>query len=136
MPQNITSNLRNDSLTGECTILVAWNAPTNIAVAGVLDYIVYIDGENVVNETSVDGRELTIGAYRVCSCDTHNVSVSAINVCGLESRRTPTVMVGNEDTKDLPFSDKCQRGNSGTVPSVRLTVGVSLNYGYTVHAHN
>ena len=74
MPQNVTGNQRIDG-TGSCIVLIGWNPPANTAESDLSHYLVY------VNETNVLKENLTLTAYPVRTCGSHNIRVAAINRC-------------------------------------------------------
>ena len=115
VPHSLTSDLRKDTLTGMCMIHVSWNIPTNHDVAGIIYYMVHVNGENMVNETSSNGQNLMMAAHHVCTCDDHHVTVSAVNRCGREGQRAPPVMVVGENAKELMMPSECASGQ-GTGP--------------------
>lgn len=90
MPQNTTSDQRKDA-TGNCIVHLSWSFPNNIATGDVSHFTVYINGTNIINETNNINESLTLAAYPVCSCATHNISISAVNRCGRVSPSTPNI---------------------------------------------
>ena len=64
---------------GSCELNISITAPDNIAINDISHFVIYIDGVNVKNDTSLSLL------YSVSSCATHNVSVAAVNRCDRES---------------------------------------------------
>lgn len=59
---------------------LSWSTPSNTAADDVDMYMVHVNAMNLLNETG--GANLTITAYSVCNCTTHNISIITINRCG------------------------------------------------------
>ena len=109
MPQNILVNLQQNLMveryTGNssCTISIAWNTPKNIAQDDISHYIIYINGTTnyyILNKTESINQNLILTTFPVCPCAEHQVSVSAIDRCGREGQRSPSIIPEQD-----PFSD-------------------------------
>ena len=70
---------------GKCAINISWIPPSNITISDTTHFMIYIDGENVHNVTNSNSDTILSLSHQVSSCDSHNVSVSAVDRCGRES---------------------------------------------------
>ena len=86
MPQSIGAKLIKES--EGCVILLGWTPPVNRKIS---HYMIYVDETNVLNTTSDTDQNVTLISYLINNCETHNVSVSAVNYCGCESQKSPSV---------------------------------------------
>ena len=93
IPQNVTANQRIDN-TGNCIILFAWNPPPNAAEDDVSHYLVY------VNEAINFKENLTLAAYPVGTCGSHNIRVAAVNRCDRVSQNSSIITL-NQDPLPL-----------------------------------
>ena len=89
-----------DNCTGKCTILLGWNPPNNIDIKDVSQYMVYINGTNLLSQESETDKNFTLTAYPVNSCGVHQISVSTLNRCGHEGQRSPLISL---DLEPLPL---------------------------------
>ena len=86
-------------------INISITAPNNIAIGDISLFMIYIDGENVRNVTSLSS------SYDVSSCASHNVNVSAVDRCGREGP-SGTVGVSPESCEDSACTgDNASSGN-------------------------
>ena len=98
IPQIILSDKISDR-TGGCLIHILWNTPTNIAAGDVDYYLIFINGQNQINESSNDN--LTSAVYSACNCEDYNVSIRAVSRCGSVGPNTQNFTL-NRDPKSLP----------------------------------
>lgn len=75
-----------------CVLHLTWSAPDNIPVEDVDHYMILINGENVINQTSNNSRRNLL-AHPVCVCGPHNVSITAVNRCSQVGQSTPNMRV-------------------------------------------
>ena len=112
---------------GTCTIHLSWILPQNTDTLDVTHFAVSINGTNIANETNNFNQSLSSTAYTLCSCASHNVSISAVNRCGSVGQSSPTITVNT--LSPLPVLDNECMGNC-----VIMTCGASeiggkvLNY--------
>ena len=74
----------------------------NFASNDVSLYTIYINGSNILTEASKTDQNLTLTSYPVCSCASHNISVSATNRCGQEGQRSSIILTSNQEPESLP----------------------------------
>lgn len=77
----MNSTLIKDPTTGKCILLnVAWNPPSGIDPCAVSFYMMYFDGNNLFNETNINGNLLNLKSYPVHDCISV-VTIRAVTVC-------------------------------------------------------
>ena len=98
MPQNVIAKQKVERYTGNsnCTIFIAW---INIARDDVSNFTIYINGTSyyVLNKTQSINQDLILTAFPVCTCAEHQVSVSAVDRCGHEGQRSPSITTTHRD---------------------------------------
>ena len=97
MPQT-TAHLTEDQM-GKCILQVSWIAPNNIAIQNLSRFIISVTNSSrptTFNVTSTNNETLFSVSYPVCSCNPHNVSVSAINLCGREGQPSLNIIVDSD----------------------------------------
>lgn len=89
MPSNLNSTHVMDE-KGNCSLLnIFWNAPSNITQCKLSHYVIEVERKNArivtYNESGADGNLLNMVSYKVCDCDSDNVSIRAVSVCNRTS---------------------------------------------------
>lgn len=86
MPQ-ILSARQFETYSGNCDIYLLWSLPNNTAPNDTSHFAIYINGTHIADETRNNVNEnLTVTVYRLCSCGSHNISITAVNRCGKSGR--------------------------------------------------
>ena len=113
MPEIISRQVSDGLYSKNCVIHLSWKLPSNIAPEDISHFAVHINGVHMANETRKGNESSILIMYRLCSCGSQNISISAINRCGSVSRKNLTV----QDHFSLSqLSMKCQDdGNPTTV---------------------
>ena len=110
MPQ--TTAYQTKDATGQCTVHVSWNLPTNNITEAVSHFTVYIDGLETINITNTNDTLLST-YYPVCSCDDYNISVTAVDQCGREGQSS-AIFVPASDFKVLGHNSVCIDNSTGS----------------------
>ena len=63
-------------------------------------FIVNINGTHVANETNNDNEESMMTIYPLCSCGSHNISISVVDQCGRSGRNNLSLII--EDQIPMP----------------------------------
>ena len=84
---------QTEDAMGICTLHISWTMPSNTAISHVLSFDVYIDGTPKIEVVNVYNETLTTTHYSMCSCDSHIISVRAINLCGYPSENSPDMSI-------------------------------------------
>lgn len=104
MPQNVIVKQKMERYTGSssCTVFIAWNTPINVAQDDISHYIVYINGTSyyTINKTENINQDLFLTTFPVCPCAEHQVSVSAVDQCGREGQRSPSIIPEQDSFSD------------------------------------
>ena len=69
---------------GSCALNISWTAPNNIAMGDITHFMIYINEKNICNKSIGNNDTFLFLSCPVKSCDSHNVSVNAVNRCGRE----------------------------------------------------
>ena len=85
IPQ-VLSARQYETYSGNYDIYLSWNLPSNIAPDDISHFTIYIDRTHIANETRSVNESLTVTVYRLCSCGSHNISITAVNRCGRSGR--------------------------------------------------
>ena len=56
-------------------------------------FVLSINGTNIANESNDFHQALFSATYSMCSCAKHNISISAVNLCGITGRRSPNITI-------------------------------------------
>lgn len=113
MPQSVNALQSQYCEVKMCTITALWHSPRNANEAQVTGYRVFANGSFVtnqtiqsntsnVNETRISSSILTI--FPVPYCAAHMISVSAVNRCGREGKRSSILILDPENTLTLPVT--------------------------------
>ena len=86
---------------GDCEVYIAWSLPSNTAPDDISHFTISINGTHVDNETRNTNETLTTIVYSLCSCGSHNISISAVNRCGRSSRSVIVTVDGQLPTPQL-----------------------------------
>ena len=92
MPYDLIVNQMTMMSMGSCIIHLGWNSPINITQADIAHYMIYINGTNIMNKTKSTDHPLMLSAFPVCTCAAHQISVSAVDRCGVESQKSPDII--------------------------------------------
>ena len=71
------------STTG-CVVRFSWTLPSNVTIDDLSHFMIFLNGEHIGNRTVVN-TSLATKTHPVCTCGTHNISIIAVNRCGLMS---------------------------------------------------
>ena len=112
MPQIISHQVPDASGSGSCNIHLTWNLPSNIAPDDVSHFTVHINGTHMANERRNANESSILTSYRLCSCGSHNVNISAVNRCG-SSGQTLSILSIVENQLSIPqFPVQCQNNRN------------------------
>ena len=120
---------------GDCFLKIAWNAPNNIDPSNVSYYIIDVDGKNMANQSSTDGKKINLLSYMVCGCSYNNVSVRAVSVCNRVSQSstvnitTPSTNIMSCDsgtTEENVYTGSSNAGQECTCKSIQLILLVVI----------
>ena len=132
MPQNVNVQQKVERYTGNssCVISIAWNTPVNVAQDDISLYIIYINGISyyILNKTESIDQNLILTTFPVCPCAEHSVSVSAVDVCGHEGQRSPSIIPEQESFSDTGMC----KFTPSTNPGINH-VCILMCYQYYVH---
>ena len=103
MPYDVTVNQRTEISMGSCIIYLGWNPLINTTQDDITHYMIYINGTNIFNKTKSTDRPLMLSAFPVCTCAAHQISVSAVDRCGVESQKSPDIIPHQESV--LPVNE-------------------------------
>ena len=93
MPQVISRQVSDASDSGSCDLYLSWNLPSNIARPNdVSHFIVRINGTHFTNETTKANESSILTVYRLCSCGSHNINISAVSRCGSVGESALTIV--------------------------------------------
>ena len=121
MPQNITVNQRIVSFMGSsmsCIIYIGWNPPTNVAPDDISFYTISVNGTNILNKTTGIHQNLILATYPMCTCAEHQVGVGAVDHCGREGQRSPSISPDQD-----PLSGGVVNECEFVTPSTRADTG-------------
>ena len=80
--------------TGNCAVHLSWNVPT---MNNISHYTVKINGTHIANETAKTNDSSVVTVYPLCSCGSHNISISTVNRCGsTNSRSTYNIILADQ----------------------------------------
>ena len=115
IPRQIFNKIPTDS--GNCNVHLFWNFPNNIALDDISHFTVHINGTHIANETRNANESSILTSYRLCSCGSHNISISAVNRCGMQStlniivedpQPTSQFPMQCQDTTTMSSGNECQ----------------------------
>ena len=88
--------------TGECTLMAVWDPP--IVRESIKHYMIYINGTFLRNTSDHDNR-ITYSSS-ACTCLTTNISVCAVNDCGLvgPKAQSAVICIDDHDTSTIATS--------------------------------
>lgn len=79
-PSTMLANQTMDT-KGICLLHITWSAPSNIEPRYVSHYMIHVNGSNLVNHTNLNNQQSHLITYPVCTCGSHNVSITAVSTC-------------------------------------------------------
>ena len=85
---------------------VGWNPPTNVAQGDISFYMIFINGTNILNKTANIHQNLIMTVFSVCTCAEHQVRIVAIDHCGREGQRSPSI-TPTQDPFSSIFINEC-----------------------------
>ena len=90
--------------------MLGWN---NFVTNDVSHYMVYVNEENILNETNNINENMTVTAYRVCDSGPHQIGISAVDRCGREGRRSYSISMDQGEVllSEPVCGSEFQRGN-------------------------
>ena len=93
-----------------CIIYVGWNTPINVAPDEISHYRIFINETNVLNKTTNINQNLIMTAYPVCTCTEHQVRVGAVDHCGRDGQRSPSITPNHDLVQYLVtfFNNECE----------------------------
>ena len=97
---DIISDQRRNTTTGGCVVHLSWTLPSNVGRNDLGHILVFFNGTLIIigRETFTD-TSLAMKTYTVCSCGAHNISIIAINCCGMLGEAKHHIL---EDPDPLP----------------------------------
>ena len=127
MPRDAEAYQRMDP-NGQCEIYLSWNAPSNATNLTLSHYVVSIDG-NTYNISIIEANKTL--AFGTCSCGSHAINISAINICGRSGQNVSSIDVQNLPIRRLdcsttrsmhlmPTEHSENEGNNDTYTCLRL----------------
>ena len=79
---NIISDQRRLNSTEGCFVHYSWTLPSNVTLDTMSHFVVSFNRMHAYNEIINKSWTIYTRAHHVCTCDTHNISVVAIDHCG------------------------------------------------------
>ena len=90
-----------DQESGKCVVHLSWNVPpTN----NISHFAININGTHIANETTKLNDSSIVKVFPVCSCGSHNITISTINKCGKTgSQSTYNIILGDRIPQPQPM---------------------------------
>ena len=130
IPQVISAS-QCETYYRNCDIYLSWSLPNNIAPDDISHFTIYIDGTHVANKTRNVNESLIVIVYRLCSCGSHNISISAVNRCGRSGRST---LVTVDDQLPIPqLTIECQYDSTTTMGRNQIIIMYTCAH---IHTHS
>jgi hypothetical protein len=67
--------------SGGCKVHVSWTVPDGFIAREIQQYKVYVNDTESYNE-SLGDKAVIMKAYHLCTCDIHEIRISAVDACG------------------------------------------------------
>ena len=64
-----------------CLVHISWTVPDGFLTHEIRHFMVYVNDTRVYNET-LGNETVAMKAYHMCTCDIHEIKISAIDACG------------------------------------------------------
>lgn len=97
-----------------CIINAFWQRPSNLMNSEIRSYNVYADKTNMTDNAIISGIsdiDTNIATLLVRNCDTQEVNVEAVNICGRAGPRNSTKII--TPNKNLPTCDPSNKVDAG-----------------------
>ena len=100
---DVESDQRENENAGGCVVHYSWRAPTKIDATNISYFVVIFD--NAVKRVSNTNNNVYTMEQSVCTCDSHNISIFAVDVCGQTGPTRSHVVskVSNSTCEDSTF---------------------------------
>ena len=81
---DIISDQRRNTEGGGCMVYISWTLPSNVHLNDLAHFMIFFNG-TPNNRIAVTSTNLTVNSilHPVCICGAHNISITAINRCGI-----------------------------------------------------
>lgn len=112
---------------------LVWSSPSNNAPEDFSHLVVHVSGVHdiVANETRNVNENLTMTVYRLCSCGSRNISISAVNRCGRSGR---SVLITVDDQLPRPqLTTQCHM--HGSLRTTTMESSQSMHVYTHMHTH-
>ena len=120
VPQDVFA-IQIEHIENNCIVAATWQRPLNLVDSEVMNYTIYANDTNLSKDTVISGRTSEDTKFSslllIPGCFVHNVSVSAINICGIEGQQSDQVQLDPEMRFIVPNSTSesmtCDTGSGG-----------------------
>ena len=93
MGEMASSQVKN--INGGCLVHISWTLPSGFSVMEMKHFLISLNGTPVEN-VPLNNKTIIMKALPVCSCDSHMISITAVNSCG-NSGRTTSIFVDSPE---------------------------------------
>ena len=97
---DVVSDQRRNTTAGGCVVHFSWTLPSNVAVGDLKHFMIFFNGKHIGNQTIIN-TSVAMKAHPVCTCGTHNISITTINRCDLKGQ-SKVYNVEDPDQEPLP----------------------------------
>lgn len=112
IPQAIIAYQIKRKFNAECTVHISWTSPANIPPEAVSHFMVQVDNLETMNITSTNNTLLSTHSP-LCSCDDdYNISITAVNLCGLEGQSSKITIISASNLIVLEQNSMCDVNKS------------------------